>query len=194
MNGVKTIVILGVCFFFFSPCFALDWKSLHTQAAQNAVNPQVGIPADGSTESLYLRGLSLLQSHRDSEALETFRKITHHDKSVYEAAWGEAECLRRLHQRGLSKGMLVGIIKVHPDFAPAYISLAYLRYIEMDFEGAVRLAQQVITMGMQHVDEYSYVRALLMVGGAKGMLAHYGGPFSKLLHGKIGRASCRERV
>ena len=177
-------MVLGVSFLVFTPCFALDWKSLHTQAAQNAVSSPTEMPADSSMESLYLRGLSLLQAHRDNEALEVFREIAHLDKGIYEAAWGEAECLRRLHRREKSKKMLEDVLRNHPDFAPAYISLAYIRYIEMDFEEAIRLAQQVIAMGMQQMDEFSYVRALLMVGGAKGMLAHYGGPFSKLLHGR----------
>jgi len=47
----------------------------------------------------------------------------------------------------------------------------------------VKLAHKVLDMGEKRVDLSNRVRAYLMLGGAKGMIAHYGGPFSKLING-----------
>jgi tetratricopeptide (TPR) repeat protein len=70
-----------------------------------------------------------------------------------------------------------------PAFWPAYVTLAYIRYNQMNFQAAVRLASQVLEQGKNSVDTSNKVRALLIVGGARGMLAYYGGLFSKIVNG-----------
>ncbi len=53
----------------------------------------------------------------------------------------------------------------------------------MDFKGSVKLALKVIQQGSDQSDLSNYVRAYAMYAGAKGMLAYYGGVFSKLIDG-----------
>jgi tetratricopeptide (TPR) repeat protein len=91
--------------------------------------------------------------------------------------------LRRQHKLKESELILDELIKSLPQFSPAYISLAYIKYIQMDFEKSVQLARKVIGQGADNVDLSNYVRSYAMMAGAKGMIAHYGGPLSKAING-----------
>ena len=63
------------------------------------------------------------------------------------------------------------------------ISLAYIKYTQLDFRGSVELARKVKNSGKSKMDISNYVRALLLVGGNQGMLAYYGGPLAKIFNG-----------
>jgi tetratricopeptide (TPR) repeat protein len=91
--------------------------------------------------------------------------------------------LRRQHKISEAQNLLNEVLKKQPEFYPAAISLAYAKYIQMDFEGSVRLAKRVIEAGRENSDLSNYVRAYCIYAGAKGMIAHYGGPLSKLING-----------
>ncbi|MDD5595878.1 MAG: hypothetical protein PHY94_06525, partial [Candidatus Omnitrophica bacterium] len=165
--------------------YALDWKGLHEKADNltlvSALDNVSKNPA--STENLYILGLVHLNLHQDRQAQESFAKIISLDASYYPAQWGLAEVLRREHNLEISKKMLNQIISAHADFSPAYISLAYLKYREMDFNQAISLASGVIERGQGKTDLTNYVRAILIYSGSKGMLAHYGGPLAKIISG-----------
>jgi len=75
------------------------------------------------------------------------------------------------------------VLRDNPNFSPALISLAYIKYFQMNFKDSVRLALKVIEQGQDQMDLSNYTRALAMYAGAKGMLAHYGGIFSKAIDG-----------
>ena len=183
---MKKIVFLALaaCFFIFSDCLALEWKKLHEQAdKQDLVQSVAAVQNNPSVENNYILGLAYLNQHRDKEAEQVFRKVIENDPSAIEAEWGIAEVLRRQHKLRQAEKMLNKIIQTQATFYPAYISLAYIKYIQMDFEQSVRLALKVMQAGKEKVDLSNYVRAYCLYAGAKGMLAHYGGPFSKLVNG-----------
>jgi tetratricopeptide (TPR) repeat protein len=165
---------------------AMDWKQLHEytdsvtrQEALDAVqkNPE-------SLESLYVLGLVYLNEYKVEEAESTFRRMLEIDLSSIEAQWGVAECLRRRRVCGQCIRLLDEIMASHPEFAPAYISAAYIKYISMDFESSADLSYAVIKLGPDRVDLTNYVRAYGLYAGAKGMIAHYGGPLSKVINGR----------
>jgi tetratricopeptide (TPR) repeat protein len=54
----------------------------------------------------------------------------------------------------------------------------------MNFEKTSKLCYKVIKMGKDKVDSSNYLRALGLFAGAKGMIAHYGGPLSKVINGR----------
>ncbi|MBM3244501.1 MAG: tetratricopeptide repeat protein [Candidatus Omnitrophica bacterium] len=165
--------------------FCFDWKILHENAdvlsvnqAENTVRMHLA-----SLEDKYTLALVYLNLRRDSEAEEIFDYILQVNPEAYEAKWGKAEVLRRKHNYPESGKILSEIIEDAPDFSPAYISLAYIKYMKFDFNQAVALATKVIEQGKDIVDLSNYVRAILIVSGAKGMIAHYGGPLSKIING-----------
>jgi len=181
----KLFLIILAVFSFWRVSYALDWRLLHEKAdAINLAEAKKIVNADiNSVEKLYILGLVYLNLHQDKEAGEVFEKIIGLDRKIIEAKWGIAEVLRRGHKSQESVGMLEAIISDNPSFAPAYISLAYIRYRQMNFNQSVKLAVKVIEQGRENVDLSNYVRAILIVSGSKGMIAHYGGPLSKIING-----------
>jgi tetratricopeptide (TPR) repeat protein len=165
--------------------FAWEWKALHESAdtmdLSGALARVRGDPA--SLKDLYILALVYLSAHKNSEAGEIFDRIIKLDSAVFEARWGQAEVLRRLHKLDEGEKILDGVIKAHPDFSPACITLAYIRYLKMDFEQSAGLAYKVIKQGRENVDLSNYTRAYLIYAGSKGMIAHYGGPLSKAVNG-----------
>lgn len=185
---MRRIFILGFLLFFIGRadfCHALEWKSLHEKAdnisLERALSEVKSDPA--STDKLYVLGLVYISGHKDKQAGEVFNKIIALDPENIGARWGAAEVLRRQHRTGESEKMLNKIIKTDPGFSPAYITLAYVKYTQMDFNKSVRLALKVIKQGRQNVDLSNYVRAYLLLAGAKGMIASRGGPLSKIING-----------
>lgn len=184
MRKINLLLILFL-FAWVNFSFALDWIRLH-EDAENKLPGQALSSSQAkpdSIEDLYVLGLVYLNVHKDKEAKEAFEKILSLKADTFEARWGVAEVLRRQHQLAESGKILNEIIKAHPGFSPAYITLAYVKYIEMDFNGSVRLANKVIEQGKEDVDLSNYVRAYLLYSGAKGVIAHYGGLLSKLING-----------
>jgi len=168
-----------------SLAYALEWKQLHEEADKKDIKETQAALKNKpqSIDDMYVLGLVYLNLHKDKEAKDIFHKILALKPQVYEAKWGVAEVLRRQHNLKQSEEILEDLTKDYPEFSPAYISLAYLRYTQMDFNAAVRLASKVLQQGEKNVDLSNHVRAHLMLGGAKGMIAHYGGPISKVVNG-----------
>jgi tetratricopeptide (TPR) repeat protein len=182
-----SIMVTGILLITFVSSFALDWKALHERAEgisfEDAASASARSP--DSIDDMYVLALASLGVHKDSEALGLFERMKSIDPVSVEAAWGMAEVLRRRHELEKSSQALHEIIIAHPDFVPAYISLAYVRYLMQDFEGSVELAFDVLSMDRKKVDKGNVMRAYLIVGGGKGMIAHYGGPLSKIINGRV---------
>lgn len=164
---------------------AYDWKSLHEQAdkldSQQAFSRATS--NNDSRESLYVLALVYLNEHKDREALQVFERLTDVAADVPEFTWGLAEVLRRQHKTRQSEDILNEVLRNRPAFGPAYISLAYIKYIQLEFDRSVNLAQKVVGFGLDKVDLSNYARAYCLIAGGKGMIAHYGGPISKVING-----------
>jgi tetratricopeptide (TPR) repeat protein len=182
----KSALFIVICFFLrVNLCFALDWKMLHEKADNMSLSDGQALVKEkaGSIEDLYVLGLVFLNLHRDKEAGEVFSKVLNLSPETIEAKWGTAEVLRRQHHADKSQNLLKEVLKESPEFSPAYITLAYIRYTQTNFNEAVRLAIKVLDRGEGNVDLSNHVRAHLIYAGNKGMIAHYGGPVSKIING-----------
>ncbi|MBP7088430.1 MAG: tetratricopeptide repeat protein, partial [Candidatus Omnitrophica bacterium] len=175
------LYILGII----GSVYPLDWKRLHNES--NGISlEQAIINSKNDTdiiENLYVLGLVYLNKHKNHAAEETFKRIISLDSSAYEAKWGLAEVLRRNKFLQESESILNELIKKEPNFIPPYITLAYLKYTQTQFNIAVSLASQVIKKGQEASDLSNFTRAHLIYAGAKGMIASRGGPISKLING-----------
>lgn len=185
---MRHIFILGCLIFSIAAmnfAYTLDWRALHDNADEISIAQALSKAQEypDSIDNLYVLGLVYLGEHRDKEALEVFNKINSLNSKIIEARWGIAEVLRRQHKIGESEEILNEIVKINPDFSPAYITLAYIKYTQMNFEQSVKLALKVIKQGRENVDLSNYTRAHLLLAGAKGMIASRGGPLSKVING-----------
>ncbi len=168
-----------------SICFALDWKDLHESADQLTVLEAVARSesSPGSIKDLYTLALVYLNDYDHWKAKDIFSAILEQDPLRFEARWGIAECLRREHKKEESTAILGPIIEQYPDFSPAYITFAYIRYIQGQFTESIALTGKVINHGKKNVDATNFLRAHGLYAAARGMLAHYGGPWSKAVNG-----------
>ena len=171
----------------FNACFASDWKNLH-EVADNKPLPQALEAVKNNPDSLndlYVLGLVYLDLRDDRNSAAAFSKIINKDPNNIEARWGLAEVLRRQHKDSQAQQLLDEVIKSDPWFFPAYITLAYIKHMKMDFEGSLRLTLKVVSQGREKVDEANYIRAYALYAGNKGLIAHYGGPVAKVLNGTV---------
>ncbi|MBF0385010.1 MAG: hypothetical protein HQL27_03975 [Candidatus Omnitrophica bacterium] len=184
---MKKFIILLIFLLFFdaSLCYALDWITIHNRAG-SLTSKEIfsgAIYPKGSVEDYYLLGLSALNEYNPDEALVYFSEVLKVSPGSFEAQWGIAEVLRRKHKLDESQKDLEEIIKNHPDFAPAYLTLAYIKYLKLAFTKAAAIAHKAIDMGPDKIDKPNYVRAFGLYAACKGMLAHNGGPVSKIANG-----------
>lgn len=179
-------VLVIFSFLIFSCAFAFDWIQLHNKSDNMSIHDAVALIKEEpeSPESLYLLGLACLNIHEDESARQAFEKILDKDSSNIPARWGAAEVLRREHDYESSIKILEAIIEEDPGFSPAYISLAYIRFIQMYFDESAELSYYVIKQGKDKADSSNYLRAYGLFAGAKGMIAHYGGLVSKIINGR----------
>ncbi len=185
---MKTLfLLLTIIVLFWQPsfCHALEWKRLHEEADKTDVLDILEYLEDNpdSIDGLYRLGSACLNLRKDREAEEAFKKILKLEPKTLEAKWGLAEVLRRSHKLEKSEDLINEVINSNPAFSPAYITLAYIKYTQLKFKDSLKLALKVIGKGKKASDLSNYVRAYLIVGAAKGMIAHYGGPISKLING-----------
>jgi len=182
----KTIIFalsISGCSVFY--VYSLDWKSLH-EAVDNVTIFQERGTVKGGTESvedLYTLALIYLDQYRNEEADSLFSKILGVSPDTIEAEWGRAEVLRRKYEFEKSQNLLKEVIKKRPEFSPAYVSLAYIKYYLKDYREVVKLSSYVIGQEREGADIGSLARAYLIFAGAKGMIAHNGGPIVKMIHG-----------
>ncbi len=179
------LLLLSMLIFITSNTFAYDWKYLHERGDKENLSEVLGLAKSdkGSIENQYILGLIYLNLYKNLQAEEVFNEILKTDNQMLGAKWGIAEIYRRQHKQDTARKILDEVLKVDPKFPPACISQAYIKYMNMEFEESVKLALRVIEQGRDKVDLSNYVRAYTMYAGAKGMIAHYGGLFSKAING-----------
>ena len=181
----KIILSILIIFNYLVLAYSMNWQSLHNQAdnLSLAVAQEAVAKNTGSVPEQYVLGLVYLNLHQDQAADEIFSRLLADNPDLIEAKWGGAEVLRRRHDVLAAESLLNTVIKTDPQFAPALISLAYIKYSQMDFKASVNLTRRVIQQGRDKEDLSNYVRAYAMYAGAKGMLAYYGGFLSKAIDG-----------
>ena len=181
----KAYLILVILFTYSSVSYPMDWKALHNKADHISLSAAQEDVAknQGLLDDQYVLGLVYLNLHQDQAAFKIFAALLNNNPDMVEAKWGLAESARRLHDLKKAESLLNEAIKQDSQFAPALISLAYIKYFRMDFKGSILLALKVIQQGQDKVDLGNYTRAYAMYAGSKGMLAHYGGILSKAIDG-----------
>ncbi|MFC1699756.1 tetratricopeptide repeat protein [Candidatus Omnitrophota bacterium] len=185
MKWLKFLLVLCFLFFGLETARALDWQKLHQEAGLDNLQQAEDFFRNNpeSLEGQYVLGLVYLNRHRDQEANQIFSGMLELNPDLIGPQWGQAEVLRREAKFLASEKILRELIETDPDFSPAYISLAYIKYTQLDFKQAVKLARKVIRQGQDSVDLPNYTRAYLINGGSRGMLAYYGGPLAKIRYG-----------
>lgn len=161
-----------------------DWRAAHRDTASREAARalwEAGAPS-GEAAAHYRFALACLTFHAVDQAEAALDRVAQDPEAERAAAWVRAEILRRRHRLAESRAALEAILAEEPPFYPARMSLAYVRFLGGDFAGAVQDAMAVLEVRGE-VDPLNIVRAHLVVTGASGFLAHYGGLVAKAVHG-----------
>jgi len=164
----------------------VDWRRRHDKAERKAWD--AGLLEKGldglSAADRYVMGVAALNA-RDTAAAETcFRSILEETPGHPAATWGLAEVLHRRQRDEAADALLAKVLEKAPHFAPALVTRARIRFVAGRFEECLRWAEQVVARGREKTDDGSAMRALLLVGAARGMLAHEGGWLARVRHGR----------
>jgi len=181
---MKRFAVLFFSFLFIFPVYSLEWISLHEKADRYSSASAKNIAERTNvSDDWYVFALVSLNEYKENDAEAGFNKVLALDPASVEGRWGVAEVKRRRHEEASAKKELQDIIRMNDQFFPAYLSLAYIYFNEGNFQDTVRLMGFVLNHGREKIDIDNYARAHLLFAGAKGMIAHRGGPVVKLIHG-----------
>jgi len=86
----------------------------------------------------------LLKQRRDAKAGEIFSAILQQQPDNVEARWGIAEILRRNYKFDKSRKILEDILKSHPSYNKAKVSLAYILFKKNALGAALKMVKSVI--------------------------------------------------
>ncbi len=162
---------------------AFDWIELHEKQYWTlAEDPEVRADTT-SLDSAYIAGLSYLDQRYEDKAKKMFEYFAQKSTADYAGRWGLAEIARREYRIEESVDILDDIIEKHPDFAPAKITRAYIHLTQKDYKKAIDMATEVLGAGKERVDTGNLVRANLIAGGAKAMIADESFIFKKVAAG-----------
>lgn len=125
--------------------------------------------------------LMLLKTRKDAQALLLFEKLLQQEPGNHSALWGKAEILRRSRRFKEAESILNGLIKENPDYPPALISLAYIRYHDNRLKEAVMLTKQALTS--KALGREDKAMAFMMMGAINSKRSSRGWIINKLQYG-----------
>lgn len=184
MKKYQWMITLLLLIFLARPSWAINWKSLHDRYKKIPV-AELQERKDKDPDDLkasYMLALHFLDQHTNEKARDLFQSILSRDSDHLGARWGMAEVQRRDHEYAKSQSRLQSLIDSHPEFVPAYLTLAYIHYVELSFKKSIDLTSKVIDMGRENVDLDNLTRAHGLYAANKGMLAKRANPFTKPVH------------
>jgi tetratricopeptide (TPR) repeat protein len=142
-------------------------------------------PKELATQVSINTGLLLLKSRKDNQAMEVFENILSNQPNNYDALWAKAEILRRKNNFAEAESILNDILKQTKWAHLASLNtLAYIKYYNKDFSGAVFLISKVLNS--QPLDNQNKALAFMLLGAINSKRAAIGGLMSKVINaGKI---------
>jgi len=193
----KKIVYLFLFLVIFClPSYALDWKTLHKKAAYTRLDQVVIQVKRNPTDSknLYLLGLAYLNANEPDKAEVIFKELSATYPEMFEAQWGLSEAASRRGDLAGSEKILVEIVNRHPEFTPAQISLAYIKFNQKNYDKTLEIVTAILNQGKNAVGEDAYRRAYLLFVATRGMIINRNGPIVKFIYSEdvtLGFASAR---
>ncbi len=138
------------------------------------------ISADKS-DSLINKGLLLLKTRKDNEALAVCEEILSMEPANIDALWGKAEVLRRRRDYRRSEGLLEQILKVNPEHASSLISLSLIKYKDGRLNEALQLVKQALKSDC--LDNENEALVYIMLGTINYRRSRQGWFFQKITYG-----------
>ncbi|MEI6631540.1 MAG: tetratricopeptide repeat protein [bacterium] len=127
-----------------------------------------------------VEGLELLKDRQDIEAWEKFERVIRENPDDLDALWGKAEVLRRRRRYEESQAILESIISKNLQYAPALITLSYIKYKEDKLDEAQGLIGGALSY---YKDNDTAALAYMMLGTINARRAEKGNILAKIRYG-----------
>jgi tetratricopeptide (TPR) repeat protein len=167
MKNILSFFVLACLFC--SSSFAADWKSPADAAVGMPPAAMISLEnkKDKSEQDIYVLTITYYREYQRAKLRKLFsdNKNNMHDSPAMKLLQGTMFLRDHRHQE--SRDVLMNIIKTHPDFYPAQVTLAHLEYLQKDFEGSYRRALQMIEKKSE-LSRFHLAMSLMLATGAKG--------------------------
>lgn len=127
------------------------------------------------------QAMQLLKNRKDNQAMVIFEEVLLAQPDNLDAAWGKAEVLRRSRNYQDSQELLDRILAKNPQYAPALISLAYIRYKDNKFNEAIKLVNQALKI--KNLNKEDRAMAYMMAGTINARRSSKGWLMNKVVYG-----------
>ena len=154
-----------------SSSFASDWKS----PADLAIGMSPGAittlenKQDKSVQDIYVLTIVYYREFQKSKLKKLFQDNEKQNPLSPEVKLLQGIVLMRDHRYQESRDVLTGVIKAHPDFYPAQLTLAHLDYLQKDFDRSYRVARQMIDK-KKELSRFHAALGFMLAAGAKGVI------------------------
>lgn len=125
--------------------------------------------------------LKYLKIRKDKLAQEEVDKILSIEPDDTCALWAKAEISRRAYRLKESEELLNQVLSKYPDYAPALISLSYIKYHDNEFEEAYKTLGEVLKQ--PDLDRENKGLVYMLMGSINAKRASLGGFLYKVVYG-----------
>lgn len=125
--------------------------------------------------------LKFLRQRNDALASREIKRILSAEPENLPALWAKAEVLRRAYEFEEAEKLLHKILTTEADYAPALISLSYIKYHSSDFNGALGLLNPLLKRA--DLEDENQALVYMLLGSINAKRASAGGVFSKIIYG-----------
>ena len=161
------ILILPLCL----SAAAAEWKSPADAAVamSGAAVASLENKPDKTAEDVYILTIIYYREFQKARLKKLFREYEEKmpDHPVIKLLQGII--LMADHRLSESHGVLIGVLRTHPDFHPARVTLAHLNYLQKDFDRSYREALDLIGR-KKELSGFHFAVSLMVASGAKGVL------------------------
>ena len=153
--------------------YALDWQRIYIRSSHITIDTALDMVKKdkSSVEALALLGFAYLYQNEPQKAQVAFREILRIAPQTFEARWGLAEVMLRTGDLSGGGKELAAILSEHPNFMPAQISEAYLKFHRQDYRAVLSATYAILSQGIDQIGRDTYLRAYLLHAAALGMVA-----------------------
>lgn len=163
--------------FFILPCllvsfsFAADWKDPADTAVQMSPGAVLSLEnkKDKTEQDVYKLTIIYYREYQRTKLKKIFQTHEKIFPGHPVVMWLQGIILLGDHRYQECRDVLAGVIKAHPDFYPAILTLAHLDYVQKDFERAYGSAVAMMEKG-EELSRFHFTVSLLIAAGSKGIM------------------------
>jgi len=167
----KILLFMIFAGWLYSSAFAADWKALADSAVQLSPGAILHLEnkTDPSAQDIYMLTMVYYREYQRAKLKKLFNgnKNKMPDSPAMKLLQGIM--LLRDHRHQESRDVLTTLIKMHPEFYPAQVTLSHLDYLQKDFAGSYRRARQMIEK-RGDLSRFHMAMSLMLASGSQGVL------------------------